>query len=65
MIIAKVPGKLFIAGEYAVTEPGFPAILVAVDQFITVLLDKSSEKGSISIFNDHPIFGQEIMIRSF
>ncbi|MEU4796694.1 phosphomevalonate kinase [Streptomyces sp. NPDC023327] len=30
------PGKLFIAGEYAVLKPGQPAIVVAVDRFITV-----------------------------
>ena len=26
------PGKLFIAGEYAVLKPGHPALLVAVDR---------------------------------
>lgn len=56
MITSKAPGKLFIAGEYAVIEPGFPAILVAVDQFITVCLEKSTEKGSISTYNNEPIF---------
>ncbi|MFE5548826.1 phosphomevalonate kinase [Streptomyces sp. NPDC056534] len=30
------PGKLFLAGEYAVVEPGNPAILMAVDQYIGV-----------------------------
>ena len=30
------PGKLYVAGEYAVVEPGHPAILVAVDRFVTV-----------------------------
>ncbi|MYW02818.1 phosphomevalonate kinase, partial [Streptomyces sp. SID3343] len=30
------PGKLLIAGEYAVLEPGQPAIVVAVDRFVTV-----------------------------
>lgn len=56
MIVAKAPGKLFIAGEYAVTELGNPAILVALDQFITVFLEESTEKGSFSIYNDVPIF---------
>ncbi len=55
MIVAKAPGKLFIAGEYAVVESGNPAILVAVNQFITILLENSIEKGSISIYNDKPI----------
>ncbi|MBW1605601.1 phosphomevalonate kinase [Lactobacillus sp. Sy-1] len=36
MITVKAPGKLYIAGEYAVVEPGHPAILIAVDQFIQV-----------------------------
>lgn len=30
----RTPGKLFVAGEYAVVEPGYPAIIVAVDRFI-------------------------------
>lgn len=33
---AKAPGKLYIAGEYAVVHPGFPAVIVAVDRFIRV-----------------------------
>lgn len=50
MIEASAPGKLYIAGEYAVVEPGHPAILVAVDQFITVSLEKSEHVGSITSF---------------
>ena len=50
MIEASAPGKLYIAGEYAVVEPGYPAILVAVDQFITVSLEKSERVGSITSF---------------
>lgn len=38
MITTRAPGKLFIAGEYAVVEPGEPAVLVAVDRHITVRL---------------------------
>lgn len=34
MITEKAPGKLYIAGEYAVVENGFPAILVALNQFV-------------------------------
>lgn len=30
----KVPGKLYIGGEYAVVEPGQSAILLAVDKFV-------------------------------
>ncbi|NYD67250.1 phosphomevalonate kinase [Agromyces atrinae] len=36
MIEASAPGKLFVAGEYAVVEPGGSAILVAVDRFVSV-----------------------------
>ncbi|MGX7417889.1 phosphomevalonate kinase [Carnobacterium gallinarum] len=50
MIEASAPGKLFIAGEYAVVEPGFPAIIVAVDQFITVRLEQRNDIGSIRSF---------------
>lgn len=35
-VVRQAPGKLFVAGEYAVVEPGSPAILVAVDRYITV-----------------------------
>ena len=41
------PGKLFIAGEYAVVEPGQPAILVAVDRTVSVTVsDAVSDTGS-------------------
>lgn len=36
------PGKLFIAGEYAVVEPGHPAILVAVDRQVSVTVSGSN-----------------------
>lgn len=41
------PGKLFIAGEYAVVEPGNPAILVAINRGVTVSLTASDTAGSI------------------
>jgi phosphomevalonate kinase len=47
MIEVSTPGKLFIAGEYAVVEPGHPAIIVAVDQFVTVTLQAAEKTGSI------------------
>ncbi|QFP79580.1 phosphomevalonate kinase [Latilactobacillus graminis] len=47
MITAKAPGKLYIAGEYAVVETGFPAIIVALNQFVTVTIEESHEYGSI------------------
>ena len=40
---AKAPGKLYIAGEYAVVTPGHPAVIIAVDRFISVSLSPSKE----------------------
>ncbi|WP_054707332.1 phosphomevalonate kinase [Secundilactobacillus paracollinoides] len=47
MISVKAPGKLYIAGEYAVVETGFPAIIVALDQFVTVSIQTADQIGSI------------------
>ncbi|WP_166983392.1 phosphomevalonate kinase [Paramicrobacterium fandaimingii] len=47
MITVRAPGKLFIAGEYAVVEAGNPSVLVAVDRFVRVDLTPSVGKGSI------------------
>lgn len=37
-IVSEAPGKLFIAGEYAVVEPGQPAVIIAIDRYIRVQL---------------------------
>lgn len=37
-VVASAPGKLFLAGEYAVTEPGRPAVSIAVDRRLTLTL---------------------------
>ncbi|SDR87620.1 phosphomevalonate kinase [Brevibacterium siliguriense] len=47
MIETRAPGKLFIAGEYAVVGPGQPAVLIAVDRCITVRLTESEGAGRI------------------
>ncbi len=47
LISVKAPGKLYIAGEYAVVETGFPAIIVALDQFVTVTIQSADQIGSI------------------
>jgi phosphomevalonate kinase len=47
VIETRAPGKLFIAGEYAVVEPGEPAVLVAVDRFLTVRLTRSEGAGRV------------------
>ena len=38
----KTPGKLFVAGEYAVVEAGYPAIIIAVDRFIHLRITETS-----------------------
>lgn len=44
----KAPGKLYIAGEYAVVEPGYSAIITAVDLFIHLKIREATEAyGSI------------------
>ena len=48
LITEKAPGKLYIAGEYAVVENGYPAVLVALDQFVTCTIKESArEMGQI------------------
>lgn len=46
MISQSAPGKLYIAGEYAVVEPGHQAVLVAVARFITVRITEAEDGGS-------------------
>ncbi|MGO2658443.1 phosphomevalonate kinase [Mycetocola reblochoni] len=47
MIRVSAPGKLFIAGEYAVVETGQPAVLVAVDRYLTVELQPATGEGRL------------------
>ncbi|WP_226037292.1 phosphomevalonate kinase [Aquibacillus saliphilus] len=44
-----VPGKLFIAGEYAVLEPGHQAVVIAVDRYITATIKNRSEGNKLSL----------------
>ena len=46
MITVKAPGKLFIAGEYAVVD-GMPSILTALNRYITVSIKAGHKYGSI------------------
>ena len=47
MIETRAPGKLFVAGEYAVVEPGEPAVLVAVDRTLSVRLAEGEGEGRV------------------
>ena len=47
-ITSKAPGKLFIAGEYAVVEPGHGAIVAAVSRYLTVTIDETSSVGTLT-----------------
>ncbi|MFJ5708799.1 phosphomevalonate kinase [Streptomyces sp. NPDC093105] len=50
-VVRSAPGKLFVAGEYAVVEPGTPAVLVAVDREITVTAT-ASDAADVVIHSD-------------
>lgn len=47
-LTVKAPGKLMIAGEYAVLEEKQKSVVIAVDRYVTVCI-KESNKNSISI----------------
>ncbi len=40
-------GKLFVAGEYAVVEPGQPSVLIALDRAITARVSEGHGAGSV------------------
>ncbi|HUH53440.1 MAG TPA: phosphomevalonate kinase [Microbacteriaceae bacterium] len=50
-LLVKAPGKLFIAGEYAVIEPGSSAVLVAVNRYISLEATESEDIGRV--FSTH------------
>lgn len=54
MIEVSAPGKLYIAGEYAVVETGHPAVIAAVDQFVTVTVESARK---VRVSNLHNIVG--------
>lgn len=47
----KAPGKLYLAGEYAVVETGFPAVLTSVNKYVTVTINKTQNGGTIQSKN--------------
>ncbi|MEO9013930.1 MAG: phosphomevalonate kinase [Terrimesophilobacter sp.] len=46
-VTCRAPGKLFITGEYAVMEPGNPAVLVAVDRMVSVTASPAEVPGVV------------------
>lgn len=57
MIEIKIPGKLYLAGEYAVIEPGTPAIISAVNRFVHLKISSTKNEGMIYShqFQSHPV----------
>ena len=51
-IDAQAPGKLYIAGEYAVTNTSSPAVLVAVDRFVHVHLHPHTSHTNVNVSTD-------------
>lgn len=54
----KAPGKLYIAGEYAVVEPGQTAIITSINRFVTTSISPSAtDQGSIESigFTEKPV----------
>jgi phosphomevalonate kinase len=47
VIEAHTPGKLYIAGEYAIVEAGQPAVLVAIDRYLSVQLTEARDVGKV------------------
>lgn len=48
MTTVRIPGKLYLAGEYAVTHPGQPAVIIAVDRFLELTVSEATtSNGSV------------------
>lgn len=47
----KVPGKLYISGEYAILEPNRKALIMAVDKFIKFNITPSEHFGKLKTFS--------------
>lgn len=53
-ITRRAPGKLFITGEYAVMQPGSPAVLVAVDRMVAATVSAADHPGVVIASDLHP-----------
>lgn len=59
-VTRRAPGKLFVAGEYAVLEPGQPAIVMAVDRYVTVTV-AAAEGADVVVDSD--LLDHEVRLR--
>ncbi|MFF7387478.1 phosphomevalonate kinase [Streptomyces scabiei] len=57
----RAPGKLMVAGEYAVLEPGRPAIVAAMDRYVTVTASAAAEEADVVIGSD--LLEHEVRLR--
>lgn len=53
-ITRHAPGKLFVTGEYAVLEPGNPAVLVALDRLVSVTVTPAAGHDVVVSSDLHP-----------
>ena len=61
---ASAPGKLYIAGEYAVVHPGHAALLIAVDRYVHVTLTPTgTEVGTLRSDASDPTKPDEAPVR--
>lgn len=61
---ASAPGKLYIAGEYAVVHPGHAALLIAVDRYVHVTLTPTgTEAGTLRSDASDPTRPDEAPVR--
>ncbi|MER7705296.1 phosphomevalonate kinase [Kitasatospora sp. NPDC097605] len=51
-VVRSAPGKLFVAGEYAVVEPGGAAVLVAVDRYVTATATEPAAGPGVLLSSD-------------
>lgn len=52
MIVRHAPGKLFIAGEYSVLEPGGAALIAAVNRGVSVTVRRTRDPVSVRVRSD-------------
>lgn len=52
-VMVSAPGKLYLAGEYAVVEAGYPALIMAVDRYLSVQLQRSVVGSLVSSLAPH------------